>query len=479
MKPQRAVLLLRISEDKSGDGVGVARQEEDGRRLADRLGWTIGQDATHVIIENDTSAFKRRKVRLADGTTALRTVRPGFRRALEMLTSGEADGLLAYDLDRVARDPRDLEDLIDVVEAKTRRIPVESVSGSLRLANDADVTMARVMVAVANKSSRDTARRVTRSHEQLAEQGRPGGGGIRAFGYERDGVTIREEEAAIVHEMAQAILDGKSLSSIARDLQARGIPTVRGGDWNTRSVWSTLTGPRIAGLRRYRGEVVGPATWPAILDMETWNAVRERISDRARGGSNKLVRWLTGALWCSLCGHRLTGATASPKHRQPARYWCATTQGGCGKICVAASRAEAEVERRLLDYLENPDVFRALAAVASGESMDEVRAQVAEDERQLKDLARMWATKHITLVEYAEARRIIDQRLKDARMYMVASAPRLLRGLLAGDVRAGWAGLGPADRRDALLAVIPDGFAVFPATTAVFNPARIRLRQAD
>lgn len=479
MKPQRAVLLLRISDDKSGEGVGVARQEEDGRRLADRLGWRLGQDATHVIIENDTSAFKRRKVRLADGTTALRTVRPGFRRALDMLAAGEADGLLAYDLDRVARDPRDLEDLIDVVESKRPHIPVESVSGSLRLANDADVTMARVMVAVANKASRDTARRVSRSHEQLAEQGRPGGGGIRAFGYERDGATIREDEAAIIREMARTVLDGGSLSGIAKDLQARGIPTVQGGAWNSRSVWTTLTGPRIAGLRRFRGEVVGTATWPAILDMETWEAVRERISDRARGGNNKLTRWLTGALWCSLCGHRLIGSSASAKLGRGTRYWCPTTHGGCGKIAVTGKHAEAEIERRLLDYLEKPEVFRALTSVASGESMDAVRTQVAEDESQLKDLARMWATKAITLVEYAEARRIIDQRIKDARMYLVASAPRLLRSLFAGDVLAGWAGMTPADRRDVLLAVIPDGFEVFPVEGRrnVFNPGRIRLRQ--
>ncbi|TQS29996.1 recombinase family protein [Microbispora sp. KK1-11] len=475
MKPQRAVLLLRISDDKSGDAAGVGRQEEDGRRLAHRLGWGIA----HVIVENDTSAFKRRKIRLPDGTTALRTVRPGFRRGLDLLASGEADGLLAYDLDRVARDPRDLEDLIDVVESRTPRIPVESVSGSLRLANDADVTMARVMVAVANKASRDTARRVSRKHEQLAEQGRPGGGGIRAFGYERDGVTIRESEAEVVRWMAQAVLDGQSLNAIARELAARGVSTVRGGKWNIRSVWSTLTGPKIAGLRRFRGEIVGKATWPAILDMDTWEQVRQRISERALGTSNKMVRWLTGSLWCPLCQGRLTGNSVTSTRRNVGPiYWCSTERGGCGKISVRASHAEGEVERRLLDYLERPEVFQALVSAASGDSMEQVRAEVAEDEQQLKDLARMWATKQITLGEYSEARRIIDQRIKDARMYLVASAPRLLRSLLAGDVRAGWAEMEPVDRRDVLAAVIPDGFWVYPAEKRrVFDPNRIRLRQ--
>src|SRR5205823_2309183 len=93
---------------------GIGRQEEDGRALAARLGWNV----VAVIPEDDTSAFKRRKIKLPDGTTALRTLRPGFRRALEGLAAGEFDGLIADDLDRVARDPRDLEDLIDVVESR-------------------------------------------------------------------------------------------------------------------------------------------------------------------------------------------------------------------------------------------------------------------------------------------------------------------------------------------------------------------------
>ncbi|MBA2772736.1 MAG: recombinase family protein, partial [Nocardioidaceae bacterium] len=140
MKPVRAAILVRISDDRAGDAAGVGRQEKDARALADRLGWQVSE----VIIENDVSAFKRRTVTLPDGSTALRVLRPGFRRLLELLTLGQVDGMIAYDLDRVARDPRDLEDLIDVVEQT--RAPVESVSGSLRLANDSDITMARVMV---------------------------------------------------------------------------------------------------------------------------------------------------------------------------------------------------------------------------------------------------------------------------------------------------------------------------------------------
>ncbi|MGA4989974.1 recombinase family protein [Nonomuraea bangladeshensis] len=480
MKPLRAILLLRISDDRSGEAAGVARQEDDGRRLADRLGWTIGPEETHVIVENDTSAFKRRKIRLPDGSIALRTVRPGFRRGLDMLALGEADGLLAYDLDRVARDPRDLEDLIDVVESKHRRVPVESVSGSLRLANDADVTMARVMVAVANKSSRDTARRVTRKHEELAAQGKPGGGGIRPFGYEPDGKTIRADEAEAIRWMAEQILDGESLSGLAVRLNERGVRPVRSEQWNVRSVWSVLTGPRIAGLRRFRGAVVGEATWEAILDRDVWEEVRARISERASGHSNRLTRWLTGVLWCSLCGHALRGVAANK--RINARYWCPTPDGGCGKIAITAPPLEDLIGERMVELLTDPDMMKDLISALSSSSADEARVQLAEDEAQLKDLARMWATRRITLGEYTEARGIIEERIKNARQFALGSAPRALRHLLEGDVRSRWDALTPTDRREMVRLFVPHGFTVLPLAKHKprrFDPERLVPRSPE
>src|SRR3954468_5778336 len=101
--PQRAGLLVRISEDKAGDAAGIGRQETDARAMAKRLGWSVAE----VFVENDTSAYKRRKVTLPDGSTAMRVLRPQFRRLLDQVASGQIDGLIAYHLDRVARDPRD------------------------------------------------------------------------------------------------------------------------------------------------------------------------------------------------------------------------------------------------------------------------------------------------------------------------------------------------------------------------------------
>jgi DNA invertase Pin-like site-specific DNA recombinase len=109
--PGNAIILARLSDLRDDDERGIEGQVRDGYDYARRVGWGIGPRLSHVVIENNeagsglrgVSAFKRRRITLPDGRTELRTVRPGFRRALAML----ADGLIALDLDRAMRDPRD------------------------------------------------------------------------------------------------------------------------------------------------------------------------------------------------------------------------------------------------------------------------------------------------------------------------------------------------------------------------------------
>ena len=162
----RAVLYVRISDDPEGLEKGVERQEADCRAYAESLGYEV----VEVFRENDTSAFKQRTITLPTGEKVRRVVRPRFRALLGFLARGGAEAMIAYDLDRAVRDPRDLEDLIDAKVLYGFR--VLSTTGSLRLDNDSDIAMARVLVAMANKSSADTARRVARASKQQALDGK-------------------------------------------------------------------------------------------------------------------------------------------------------------------------------------------------------------------------------------------------------------------------------------------------------------------
>ena len=97
---------MRLSEK------GITRQKEDITALVGPLGGEIAK----WYPENDTSAYKKRRIRLPNGRSVWRVYRPEFRRMLADYEDGKIDGIIFYDIDRLARQPRDLEDLIDLVD---------------------------------------------------------------------------------------------------------------------------------------------------------------------------------------------------------------------------------------------------------------------------------------------------------------------------------------------------------------------------
>lgn len=242
---------LRISSDRFGLEAGVDRQYEDAEDTRARLGW--GPFA-QIYKENDTSAFKKRKVVRSDGTIDWVVVHPEFRRLLADLAAGVIDGVIFYDLDHLVRQPRDLEDLIDVIEYVQR--PALGATGSrMNLVNDSDRHMARMLCVMALKSSEDTGRRVARMHLSTAQEGKIQG--RIAYGWIRKGADKGKripEEAARVAWIYEQCLSEESGHAIATTLNAEGVPSPAGTRWSSVMVNKMLRNPRYAGMVSYGGK---------------------------------------------------------------------------------------------------------------------------------------------------------------------------------------------------------------------------------
>ena len=239
----RAVGYARISRDDTLEGRGVARQTEDIAAVCERNGWEL----TEVLVDNDISASRYS-----------RKARPGFARLLDLIDAGTVDRAVVYDVDRLLRQIRQLEDLIDLCEKRNGAFGLHNVNGELDLVTGSGRFVARMLVAKAAMESDDLSRRLKRASDQRAAEGRPHG--ARAFAYEPDGMTVRESEAELLRQAAADVLDGTSLNTIARRWNDLGVLTPqRGKLWNGTIVKSVLTDPRQAGLRVHRREVIGPA----------------------------------------------------------------------------------------------------------------------------------------------------------------------------------------------------------------------------
>jgi len=126
-------------------------------------------------------------------------VRPAYRRMLDDLGGGFLDAVVVWDLDRLHRQPRELEEFFDLCKAAgVSRLA--SVSGDVDLSTHDGQFLARILGAVAKKESDDKSRRIRRKHEELAQAGKFAGGGTRPYGYEADKRSVRESEALVIRE---------------------------------------------------------------------------------------------------------------------------------------------------------------------------------------------------------------------------------------------------------------------------------------
>jgi DNA invertase Pin-like site-specific DNA recombinase len=231
------LLYARESEDQEGDAEQVTNQITDLRSFVGQIGGTIGSE----YVENDTSAFRKVRVPLPDGTYGYRVVRPVWDRAMAELRRGNYNALALPNIDRGMRDPRDLEDLIDLVEHYG--IIVVGMTGFLDLTSDAGIAMARNEVNQRNLESRNISRRISAGKRHAALKGRNFGGPNRPFGWKSDKVTIDLVESELIRGAFKRAVAGVRLRSIVKDWNGQGVSTVTGKMWTVIILRQILTNP--------------------------------------------------------------------------------------------------------------------------------------------------------------------------------------------------------------------------------------------
>jgi site-specific DNA recombinase len=363
----RTAVYARISDDPNGQQVGVDRQLVSCRELANRLGWEIVEEFT----DNDISAYSGKH-------------RPGFEQLLVAIVKGQFTGLVVWHVDRLYRDLKDLERLIDVAEVAG--VQFETVnSGSFDLASSAGKMMARILGSVARQESEHHAERRREANRKRAVSGAWRKEGSRPFGYDKTGVPL-EPEASMLRTAAADILGGKSLHNVARDWNASGVTTVRGVPWTNLHVRRVLTNARIAALRVHQGRIIGPGTWEPILNPDTFEGLLAFLSDPSRKNAVAFERryMLSGVI---RCGHRAPGADpddldaicgkplyASHPHGKdgPMAYCCRPNMN------LGRSGAEVEkfVEAVVLGHLMDNDIGSGLR---EGEKVDVAALRTKRD----------------------------------------------------------------------------------------------------
>ncbi|MEV6221943.1 recombinase family protein [Nocardia fluminea] len=365
--PVRAAIYLRVSLDHTGEGLAVERQREDCEQIISTRGW----DLVETYTDSSISAFSKVKVR------------PAYDRMVEDYKAGRFNALVTWDLDRLTRQPRQLEDWIDAAESQGLRLV--TANGEADLQTDGGRMYARIKAAVARAEMERKGARQSRAHLQRAAKGRPPRG-IRATGYTLDGELVPVEADAI-REVFNAFAEGTSLRAIAAALsgaepvvRAVGdltmvqdlptsvpvLPTRNGKPWNPSTVLGILRNPRYAGWSMLDGEIVRDAAgtpvraeWAPIVSDGVWLEVQRRLDDPKRATNREGTdrRHLGSGLFkCDVCGKAV-------KSHGP-RYRCA------GHIMRSRSVIDEVVLKFIRLRLVQPDLADLLVPTDDKQATD-------------------------------------------------------------------------------------------------------------
>jgi site-specific DNA recombinase len=408
-----AAVYARISSDQEGLGLGVQRQLEDCRKLAADRGWTVAEEYT----DNDVSAYSGKP-------------RPAYARMLADLAAGERDAVIVYNLDRLHRRPIELENFVALCE-REGVTNVATVTADIDLGNDDGLFMARMLAAFAAKESGRRSARIKRKNDQIAATGMPHGGSHRPFGYDISRMVVLNAEAVIIRQVVDRFLAGESSRSLATWMQESGVSTVSGKPWRTPTLNAILASGRIAGLREHRGEIVGPAAWPAIITTDEHRRVCALQQQKKVSGRRAPRRYLlSGLLKCGKCDTKLYSATRETTRR----YVCLSgpDHGGCGRLTVVAAPVEDLIARGVLYRLDTPDLAASLASRAEKvEALAAVADQLVADRTQLEELSAAYGNRDVSMREWLEAKRPIDARIERAERQMSrATNSDVLHGLV-------------------------------------------------
>ena len=370
---------------------------------------------------------------------------------LAAIDEGQVNHVLTYHPDRLMRQPPDLEALL--ARADENRITLHGEAGGRDLTNPDDRFILRIEVAHACRSSDDTSRRLLDDMADRATDGRPHTG-IRRYGYDKTGMHIDKDEAEVVEWVFARYLNGATARGIAEDLNWLGITAVKGGPWSGVSVRSLLDSHHVAGLRVFRGEEIGPGTWPAIIDEGMYREVQERRSYRAAAHKAKNepkhgFYMLRSLVWCKRCAQRMAGSSIGNTQS----FLCgggAKSAGGCGRR-ISAPVLDKFVADAAIRLLEKLDITGQAAATTL--SPADVQA-IADDREQLAELNTMWAKKEITTSELKKMKKVIEDRMvATQRKIIVRPAAEVLRGMVGPDARASWEALEKAGNYERLNAL--------------------------
>ena len=347
-----------------------------------------------------------------EAKTGTKDSRENFQRLIADCRAGKIDMVITKSISRFARNTVTL--LQTVRDFKAWEVDIFFEEQNIHTMSADGELMLTILASYAQEESRSASENQKWRVRKAFENGELMN--LRfLFGYDisADGITVNEEEAAVVREIFTRFNSGESMSSICRDLDARGFKGSLGGTWCPERIRETLSNEKYLGnallQKKYRNNHIekklvpnngelpkyyAEGTHEPIIDRETFDKAQERLEMLAQQTSKRkrpTRSAFSGLVRCGLCGNTYKRTTHKGRH-----FWNCATYQTKGKSACAAKRIPEETlisltcEALEIDNLDSDTVRNRITVIRAEQNNTVVFSldDGSEIKKQWKDRSR-------------------------------------------------------------------------------------------
>ncbi|WP_051620973.1 recombinase family protein [Paenibacillus sp. UNC451MF] len=363
----KVAIYTRVSTDKQlTDGFSLQAQYDRLVEYVKLQGWEL------IRIYTDP------------GVSAKDLNRTGVKEMIDDLNACKFEAVLVHKLDRLTRNISDLYDLVELVNKKN--VKLISISENI----DTSSPMGRMFVYLlgifAQMFRENLSEEVKKGMVKRAELG------LRStfapFGYQRseDGsLIIVPEQAEIIKEVFGLLIQKKwGYLTIAKHLNKKNIPGIRGGSFHSSSIEVILKNHTYTGKNHWKlkeapesERIIVEAGHDPIIDVETFkkaNTIIERRSRKEMSRSSYDYPF-SSIVRCGKCGGPYHGLMGPRSGRNYYFYRCSNKLRG---KCDQGDLSELKFERLFFEHfvLQNQGIsFKEVAAAKDSPKMDRHRIE--------------------------------------------------------------------------------------------------------
>lgn len=318
-----------------------------------------------------------------DGYSGSSLDRPGMKRLIKDIESGEITHVIVVKLDRLSRSQKDTLHLIEDI-----MLPANVAFISIMESFNTDTAFGRAMVGIlsvfAQLERENIFERTRGGMQKRVEKGYWPGGGRTPYGYDYDparGILVPNEQAEVVRYIYDRYLAGASMQTIADSLDLK----------YEKLVYNIITRKSNAGYIVYKGEEYKGLHEP-IISLDIYDRAMDLLAERSAAKLvTKTDHLLTGLCRCGTCGAKMrymkwgkAGFKLVCYSQQRSKQYLVRDPD-----CDGPSPFAEDVEAGVIDTLfavSKEKLDSARKAVGSGSMMDMLQEQLRRAETKLRRL---------------------------------------------------------------------------------------------